>query len=151
MGERMRLTSPAFTEGADIPRRHTCEGEDVSPPLVWTGVPGGARSLVVTVDDPDAPGGVFVHWLAWGIAPGAHGLSEGERAPREGRNGFGTEGYRGPCPPRGHGAHRYVFRLCALDADLAVARGAGVRDVSAAIRGHVLASADLIGCYERIP
>lgn len=74
MGERMSLTSPAFTEGADIPRRHTCEGEDVSPPLVWTGVPGGARSLVVTADDPDAPGGVFVHWLAWGIAPGARAL-----------------------------------------------------------------------------
>ena len=84
------VTSPAFEQGQPIPRRHTCEGEDVSPPLAWRGVPVGTGSLALVVDDPDARGGTFSHWRAWGIAPAAGGLGEGEAPPSEGRNDFGS-------------------------------------------------------------
>ena len=93
------VTSPAFEQGQPIPRRHTCEGEDVLPPLAWRGVPEGTGSLALVVDDSDAPGGTFSHWRAWGIAPAAGGLGEGEAPPSEGRNDFGSVGWRGPCPP----------------------------------------------------
>jgi Raf kinase inhibitor-like YbhB/YbcL family protein len=118
------LESSAFRKAEAIPRRHTCEGEDMSPPLRWADVPEGTRSLALIVDDPDAPGGVFTHWVAWGLAPEIRGLDEGEQAPKEGRNDFGATGYRGPCPPPGHGRHRYVFRLFALDAEPKLAAGA---------------------------
>jgi hypothetical protein len=90
------LQSSAFDHGAPIPRRHGCEGEDLSPPLSWSGAPEGTRSLALVVDDPDAPAGTFTHWLAWALDPGAKGLGDGEPAPVEGRNDFGTSGYRGP-------------------------------------------------------
>jgi phosphatidylethanolamine-binding protein (PEBP) family uncharacterized protein len=106
----MRLTSPAFADGEEIPRDHACTGRDRSPALAWAEVPADTRSLALIVDDPDAPRGTFTHWLAWGMDPGAGGLAEGERPPHEGRNDFGTVGYRGPCPPPGHGPHRYRFR-----------------------------------------
>jgi Raf kinase inhibitor-like YbhB/YbcL family protein len=95
----------------DAAATHTCEGEDVSPPLAWSGVPEGTASLALVVDDPDAPSGTFTHWLAWGIDPAASVLGEGEAAPVEGQNDFGSVGWRGPCPPPGHGPHRYFFRL----------------------------------------
>ena len=95
------LESSAFENAQAIPSRHTCEGEDVSPPLRWMNAPEGTRSLALVLDDPDAPGGVFTHWLGWGLDPAAGGLGEGEPAPGEGRNDFGTTGYRGPCPPAG--------------------------------------------------
>jgi Raf kinase inhibitor-like YbhB/YbcL family protein len=139
----------AFENAHAIPRRHTCEGEDVSPPLRWTNVPEGTRSLALVVDDPDAPSGVFTHWIAWGLDPAAEGLSEGEPAPYEGRNDFGTAGYRGPCPPPGHGRHRYVFRLYALDADLELGAGVAKAALEQAIEGHVLTIAELVGTYER--
>ena len=145
----MELTSGAFAHGAEIPRRHGCEGEDVSPPLAWSGVPEGAASLALIVDDPDAPSGTFVHWLARGIDPAGGGLGEGESAPSEGTGGFGEARYRGPCPPPGHGPHRYFFRLHALDAALALAPGASREELDAEIEGHVLESAELIGTYER--
>jgi Raf kinase inhibitor-like YbhB/YbcL family protein len=144
----IEITSEAFEEGDAIPRRHTCEGEDLSPPLSWTGAPEGTRSLALIVDDPDAPVGTFTHWLAWGIDPGAD-LGEGEAAPREGRNDFGEVGYRGPCPPTGHGRHRYFFRLHALDAELDLERGAGRDELERALEGHVLETAELVGGYER--
>jgi Raf kinase inhibitor-like YbhB/YbcL family protein len=108
------LTSTAFAVGGTIPRRHTCDGEDRSPPLSWSAPPAGTGSLALILDDPDAPGGRFIHWLVWGITPDTGGLGEGEAAPTQGRNDFGTAGYRGPCPPRGHGPHRYRFRLHAV-------------------------------------
>jgi Raf kinase inhibitor-like YbhB/YbcL family protein len=101
------------------------------------------------VDDPDAPRGVFTHWVAWGLDPGAGGLGQGEAAPVEGRNDFGTSGYRGPCPPRGHGRHRYVFRLYALDAAVDPGSGADKAKLERAIEGHVLATAELVGTYGR--
>lgn len=143
------LTSDAFADGERIPRRHSCEGEDVSPALSWSGAPAETRSLALVVDDPDAPVGTFTHWLAWAIPPDADGLGEGEPAPGEGRNGFGAPGWRGPCPPPGHGPHRYFFRLHALDAEPALAAGADRRQFERALEGHVLATAELMGLYER--
>jgi Raf kinase inhibitor-like YbhB/YbcL family protein len=143
------LESSAFENAQRIPSRHSCEGDDVSPPLRWTNVPEGTRSLALVVDDPDAPRGVFTHWIAWRLDPAAQGLDEGERAPREGRNGFGTTGYRGPCPPPGHGRHRYVFRLYALDAEPELAAGAEKAQLEPAIDGHVLSTAELVATYER--
>jgi Raf kinase inhibitor-like YbhB/YbcL family protein len=145
------LESSAFENAQAIPDRHTCEGEDISPPLRWTNVPDGTRSLTLVVDDPDAPNGVFTHWLAWGLDPAAGGLGEGEPAPSEGRNDFGTTGYRGPCPPPGHGRHRYLFRLYALDTPLGLAADAAKAELEQAIEGHVLTSAELVGTYERQP
>jgi Raf kinase inhibitor-like YbhB/YbcL family protein len=143
------LETSAFANTQAIPSRHTCEGEDVSPPLRWTNVPEGTRSLALVVDDPDAPSGVFTHWVAWGLDPAAEGLGEGEPAPSEGQNGFGTMGYRGPCPPPGHGRHRYVFRLYALDAEPEIAAGAAKAELEQALEGHVLTTAELVGTYER--
>jgi Raf kinase inhibitor-like YbhB/YbcL family protein len=143
------LESDAFANAQAIPSRHSCEGEDVSPPLRWSNVPEGTRSLALVVDDPDAPGGVFTHWLAWGLDPTAEELGEGDSAPNEGRNDFGASGYRGPCPPPGHGRHRYVFRLYALDADPELAAGAAKAELEQAIEGHVLTIAELVGTYER--
>jgi Raf kinase inhibitor-like YbhB/YbcL family protein len=142
------LESRAFDHAHAIPKRHTCDGEDVSPPLRWANVPEAA-SLALVVDDPDAPRGVFTHWVAWALDPGAGGLGEGEAAPSEGRNDFGTIGYRGPCPPPGHGRHRYVFRLYALDGDLDLGAGAGKAELERAIAGHVVTTAELVGTYER--
>jgi Raf kinase inhibitor-like YbhB/YbcL family protein len=145
----MELTSSAFAEGQSIPRRHSCEGEDLSPPLSWTDVPEGTSSLVLIVDDPDAPGRTFTHWLAWGLDPAAGGLSEGEAAPVEGRNDFGETGYRGPCPPPGHGPHRYFFRLHALDDELGLPAGADKAELEGAVAGRSVAVAELMGTYER--
>jgi Raf kinase inhibitor-like YbhB/YbcL family protein len=143
------LTSTAFEHGGQIPQRHTCEGEDVSPPLTWSELPDGTRSVALICDDPDAPSGTFTHWVAWALDPDAGGLAEGEAAPAEGRSGFGTPGYSGPCPPPGHGRHRYFFRLFALDAVPEVASGAGREELERALEGHVLGTAELVGTYER--
>jgi Raf kinase inhibitor-like YbhB/YbcL family protein len=143
------LTTSAFDDGQEIPSRHSCEGDDLSPPLSWSGVPQGTRSLALIVDDPDAPGGTFTHWLAWRLEPASGGIGEGEVAAVEGRNDFGTVEYRGPCPPPGHGPHRYFFRLHAVDADIELEPGADKQVLERALEGHVLGSAELIGRYER--
>ena len=143
------LSSEAFTHGDVIPRRHTCEGEDVSPALSWSDPPSATGALALIVDDPDAPVGTFTHWLAWNIDPMAGGLEEGESAPAEGRNVFGIGGWSGPCPPPGHGAHRYFLRLHALDAKLDVGFRAERRELERALTGHVLGTAELMGTYER--
>jgi Raf kinase inhibitor-like YbhB/YbcL family protein len=145
----MALTSTAFGHGQEIPRRHTCDGDDLSPPLAWRGQPPQTQSLALVVDDPDAPSGTFTHWLAWGVDPATSELPEGEAAPTEGRNDFGSNGYRGPCPPPGHGPHRYIFRLHALDAELGLDYGADKPQLEQALTGHVLATAELRGTYAR--
>ena len=142
------LTSTAFENGQAIPRRYSCDGDDFSPPLMWSGVPDGAGSLVLVVDDPDAPGGTFTHWLGWRIDPGMGGIAEGESAPSEGENDFGTTGYRGPCPPPGHGPHRYSFRLYGLAEEPSLRAGAGKSEVERAVE-DALAVAELVGTYER--
>jgi Raf kinase inhibitor-like YbhB/YbcL family protein len=145
-----RLTSPDIAEGGTIARRFTCDGDDVSPALEWTGAPDRTAALVLIVDDPDARG--FVHWIVLDMIGGAsgglpQGVSTSPAAPRQGRNDFGRIGYGGPCPPSG--THRYVFRLHALGAPLNLAGTPGGRDVRAALEGHVLAEADLTASYTR--
>lgn len=148
-GPAMELTSPAFTNGGAIPRRYTCDGPDVSPPLAWSGVPAGTVSLALIVDDPDARG--FVHWVAFGLPARAGSLAEsvsgGPAAPREGRNDFGRSGWGGPCPPSG--THRYRFTLLALDRTVAFSGSPGAGDVRASAAGHTLATATLVGTYRR--
>jgi Raf kinase inhibitor-like YbhB/YbcL family protein len=120
--------------------------------LATVGVAGGAsgcRLAGANRHDPDAPVGTFTHWLAWGISPDDGGLAEGQRAPREGRNDFREIAYRGPCPPRGDGLHRYFFRLCALAREPAVSSGASRRELERALKDNVLAVAELVGTYER--
>lgn len=145
----MELTSSAFADGQPIPRRHSCEGEDLSPPLAWTEVPEGTSSLALIVDDPDAPSGTFTHWLGWGLDPASGGLGEGEAAPVEGRNDFGQTGYRGPCPPPGHGPHRYFFRVYALEHELELEPGAGRGELDQALSAGSMAVAELMGTFER--
>jgi hypothetical protein len=145
----LTLTSTAFGNGEEIPRRYSCDGDNISPPLAWSGQPPETRSLALVVDDPDAPGGTFTHWLAWGIDPSADQLLEGKAAPVEGRNDFQSDGYGGPCPPPGHRPHRYFFRLHALDTELDLGAQADRDDLERALADHVLATAKLVGTYER--
>jgi len=153
----LTLTSPAFSNDGPIPRAHTCDGADQSPPLAWTGVPPAAKQLALVVDDPDAPGRTFVHWVLYGLPPSVTGLPTG--VPREpqlpkpvtaiqGVNDFRRTGWNGPCPPPGP-AHRYVFTLYALDAELKVPPGATKAALLDAIKGHVVEQAQLIGRYGR--
>jgi Raf kinase inhibitor-like YbhB/YbcL family protein len=114
--DKMKLTSPAFRAGGTIPKQFTCDGDNVSPPLEWSKPPPGADELALLVEDPDAPGGTFVHWIVYRISPDASGVSEGGVPAQavEGENSFGDERYGGPCPPEGKEAHRYVFSIYAL-------------------------------------
>lgn len=150
--EKMNLRSPAFENGGLIPPRYTCEGENLSPPLAWSGVPEEARAMALLVDDPDAPAKVWVHWLLYNLPPDAGMLPEGTRGleatAREGRNDFGDLGYGGPCPPRG--THRYRFRLFALDEHLDVGEGCSKAELVKAMEGHVLAEAELTGTYAKV-
>ena len=151
----MTLTSPAFEHGGPIPRKYTCEGDDVSPPLAWTGVPGNARSLVLIVDDPDAPDPAapqrtWVHWVLYDIPASATGLAEGATAlppgTRAGRNDWKRTGYGGPCPPIGR--HRYFHKLHALDVELGDLGAATKATLEEAMQGHVVAHAELVGTYQ---
>jgi hypothetical protein len=144
----VQLTSAAFTDGEPIPAKHTCDGDDVSPPLAWEAPPEEAVALALCLDDPDAGRYPFTHWLAWSLPPAAGSLGEGEAAPAEGRNDFGAPGYRGPCPPPGK-PHRYVFTLYALDAEPELGPSDRRLSFDDAIRGHVLGSAQLTGTYKR--
>ncbi|MES2643637.1 MAG: YbhB/YbcL family Raf kinase inhibitor-like protein [Myxococcota bacterium] len=150
---RLELTSPAFSTGGTIPKKHTCEGANTSPALTWTEVPAGTRTLALVVDDPDAPGGTWVHWVAWNIPATARGLPEAvsptDAMLQQGQNDFRAIGYGGPCPPRGHGPHRYFFRLYALDAPLTLPPTTTRATLDAALAGHVLATAELMGTYLR--
>ena len=152
------LRSPSFGEGASIPIRHTCEGADASPALEWAGVPHGTRSLVLVVDDPDAPDPraprmTWVHWVLYDVPPDAAGLPEAvarEALPagtRQGVNDWKRTGWGGPCPPIGR--HRYFFKLFALDAPLGDLGAPTKARLEAAMKGHVLAEARLMGTYEK--
>ena len=143
----LALTSPAFHSGGAIPKRFTCDGAGVSPPLRWTAPRRQARSLALLVEDVSTPQ-VFKHWLAWGISARSRGLAAGARPPRQGRNEFGRVGYGGPCPPSGEN-HRYVFRLYALRKPLRLRGGASPQQFRRALRGDVLRVAQLAGTYRR--
>lgn len=152
----MELTSIALVQGEDIARRYTCDGEDIAPPLTWSGVPQGTKSLALIVDDPDAPDPAapamtWVHWVLYDIAPSVAGLPEGGKplpdGAREGLNDWNRSGYGGPCPPVGR--HRYFFKLYALDTLLPDLRTPKKADLERAMQGHVLGQAVLIGTYQR--
>jgi Raf kinase inhibitor-like YbhB/YbcL family protein len=153
-GVTMKLTSSAFADGAMIPVKYTCDGKDISPPLAWADVPGGAAALALICDDPDAPAGTWVHWVAFNLAPGAGSLPEGAPADKtlktggvQGANSWRRTGYGGPCPPSG--THRYFFKLYALDSPLSLSSSATAKEVQAAMKGHILDEAKLMGRYKR--
>lgn len=154
----LTVTSPAFDEGESIPAQFTVDGADESPPLHVEGVPDGARTLALVVDDPDAPSGTFTHWLVWSIPADRTQLRAGIPqqqtvadlgSARQGTNDFGEIGYRGPAPPEGDGPHTYRFTVYALDADPDLAAGAERGALETALTGTVIASGRLTGEYER--
>ena len=148
-----RLIIAAFPDGGTIPALHTCEAADLSPAIEWTGAPAEAKSFALIVDDPDAPGGVWNHWLLFNIAPSVHSIQQGFKAGQLGESGandFGKPGYNGPCPPKRHGPHRYYFKLFALDVlKLDLKKGALRADLDRALKGHAIAEAEYMGRYER--
>jgi Raf kinase inhibitor-like YbhB/YbcL family protein len=148
------ITSSVFSEGEMIPTRYTCDGPDVSPDLTWSGVPEATKSMALICDDPDAPMGTWVHWVLFNIPADTSGLpgeissdATLESGARHGTNDFGRLGYGGPCPPGG--AHRYFFTLYALDTELDLESGITKAQLLEAIKGHILAEAQLMGKYKR--
>lgn len=153
--EKISVSAEAFKEGEMIPAKFTCDGKDVSPSLTWKGIPANTKSNVLIMDDPDAPGGTFVHWVIFNIPGGTDKLPEG--IPRnltladgsiQGTTSFGRAGYGGPCPPPGK-PHRYYFKLYALDAKLNLQPGVTKKDVENAMSGHILAKGELMAKYKR--
>lgn len=142
-----KITSPAFEHGATVPKQFTCDGDDAPPPITVSDPPEGARSFAVIMDDPDAPKGTFTHWLAYDIPASKTELSADEGKTL--RNSFGREGYGGPCPPPGHGAHRYNFTVYAVNVPSLPLRGETRQDLEAALESHTVATAHLMGRYER--
>jgi Raf kinase inhibitor-like YbhB/YbcL family protein len=156
---KLTIQSTAFSHGQTVPRRHTGDGEDLSPALTWSDVPPGTKELALIVDDPDAPTPEpWVHWVLYKIPADVRGLPEAvpsraqkltQPAALQGRNSWNTIGYRGPAPPKGHGLHHYRFRLYALDAALPVESGLDKRGLLKAMSGHILAEGELVGTYQR--
>jgi hypothetical protein len=151
---KIKLTSKAFKEGESIPRQYTCDGINISPPLEWSGVPKTAKTIAVIVEDPDAPGGTWVHWVLYDLPADNIGIVENLPATEklvaggfQGTNDFGKIGYGGPCPPSG--THRYFFKIFAVDSELSLPAGATKDKVLKAMEGHVLADGQLMGTYVR--
>jgi Raf kinase inhibitor-like YbhB/YbcL family protein len=149
------LKSADFANGADIPKRFTCSGEDRSPALAWSGAPAGTKSFALTVDDPDAPAGDWVHWVIFNFPANSHGLLTGVEnkeqladGTRQGMNDFRKVGYNGPCPPPGK-PHRYFFKLYALNDQLTLAAGATKDALEHAMEGHIVAQAEWMGRFRR--
>ena len=143
----MSLTSPAFKQDEAIPLKFSCDGDDISPELSWTGIPDGAASLVLIVDDPDAPVGTWDHWILFDMPADLDGLAEGGTAGMDGNNSWNRTGYGGPCPPGG--THRYFFKLYALDTTLGLPAGTAKAAIEAAMVGHILDQVELMGTYTR--
>ena len=153
--EPFRVTSDAFPPGDDIPSDHTCDGPDRSPPIHWSGAPEGTKAFAIVVEDPDAPGGTFVHWAVYNVPGAAQALDKGVPpagelgdGSRQAKNDFGKVGWNGPCPPKGS-KHDYRFRVFALSEPLDVLPGSGHRSVTAAMKGKILGKAELVGNYSR--
>ncbi len=151
----LQISSAAFSAGETIPKKFTCDGPDVSPHLKWNDPPANTQGIALVMDDPDAPAGTWVHWVLYDVPADARELPEGvpkqeqlSSGARQGRNDFGKIGYGGPCPPPGK-PHRYFFKLYALDTKLGLKAGATKADVERAMKGHILAQAELIGRYGR--
>ena len=156
-GERpmeIKVTSTVFQDGASIQKKYTCDGAGVSPPLAWSGVPTGAKSIAIICEDPDAPRGTFVHWVLFNLPPTVGSLPENlpnqkklANGAIQGTNDAGRIGYLGPCPPSG--THRYIFKVYALDTILDLQSGATKADLTEAMEGHILAEGQLMGKYSR--
>ncbi len=152
----LKLTSKAFADGATIPAQHTCDGANVSPPLAWNEAPASAKSLALVVDDPDAPGGTYTHWLVYNLPPNAKELNEATTAQttlpgdaQQGSNDFGNAAYGGPCPPPGDAAHRYRFTLYALNNTLDLPVHPQRDQLRRAMLGHIIDHGELTGRYQR--
>jgi len=147
--EKLTVTSAVFAEGAAIASKYTCDGEDVNPPLTISATPAGTRSLALIMDDPDAPVGTWVHWVAWDIPPQTREIPENgiPAGAKQGRNDWKRNNYGGPCPPSG--THRYYFKLYALDTTLTLAPSATKADLERTMQGHVLAAGQLMGTYKK--
>lgn len=141
------ITSDAFSDGANIPVEFTCEGADKNPPLKITAIPAGAKSLALIMDDPDAPGKTFDHWIVWNIAPETTVIASGSTPGKAGLNSLGETQYTGPCPPSG--THRYFFKIYALDTMLGLDKTADKRKLEDAMENHILAYGALIGKYKK--
>ena len=141
------VMSPSFSEGGDIPREHTCDGADAAPVLEVAELPEETRSFAIIMDDPDAPKGTFTHWLAYDIPAGRGALDVG--SGKSLKNGFGRTGYGGPCPPPGHGVHRYYVNVYAVDVPSLGIKGDSRQDLQDALKTHTIAAATLTGRYER--
>ena len=149
-----QLTSSAFTQGNSIPPVYTCTGRNISPPLAWSDPPAGTQSFALILDDPDAPGGTFTHWVLYNLPASTLSLAENVPATAQlpdgslqGKNSFGKSGYGGPCPPSG--THRYFFKLYSLDSWLGLPSGASVSQLQQAMQGHILAGIELMGTYQK--
>ncbi len=144
--KELRITSSAFVHEGFIPAKYTCDGDDINPPLEIDGIPERAQSLVLIVDDPDAPMGTWDHWVVWNVSP-AKKIEENSVPGTEGLNDFGKHSYGGPCPPSG--THRYFFKIYALDTKLALNPNSRKKDVERAMEAHVLAKGEILGLYAR--
>ncbi len=147
--DTLKITSPAFAHNSTIPAAFTCDGADSTPPLAIGGVPAKAKSLALIMDDPDAPVGTWVHWVAWNITPQITEIRENSvpAGAVQGRNSWGRNNYGGPCPPSG--THRYFFKFYALDTTLSLTSAATKAEMIKAMEGHILAQGELIGLYKR--
>lgn len=144
----MKVVSPEFQQFQTIPERYTCQGENVSVPLNFLEMPKGTKTFAIIVDDPDAPSGVVTHWIAWNISSELGGVVEGQTGAVEGKNSYGSIGYKGPCPPPGK-PHRYFFKVFALDQVLELPKGASRAELEKAMEGHILGQAELVGTFKR--
>jgi len=142
----LKISSPAFENNGRIPGKYTCDGQDINPTLNIKGIPEGAKTLVLVVDDPDAPSGMWVHWVVWNIPP-EETIKEDTVPGTQGMNDFRKSSYGGPCPPSG--THRYFFRVYALDTELDLSTDSVKSDVEQAMQGHVIEKAELTGLYSR--
>lgn len=149
MAAALSVSSSVFKDGQNIPREFTGEGRDVSPPLTWNGAPATTKSFALICDDPDAPGGTWVHWVLFNIPATTTSLPAAKGVGVEGNNSWPTLGYKGPMPPPGSGPHRYFFKIYALDSLLTLSSGATKAQLLQAIQGHILAQGQLIGRYKR--
>jgi hypothetical protein len=144
--KELKIASPVFKNNGFIPKKYSCDGDDVSPPLNVEGMPEETQSLVLIVDDPDAPMGTWVHWIVWNIPP-VEKIEENSVPGTEGLNGFRKHSYGGPCPPSG--THRYFFKVYALDTKLDLGPNSRKRNVERAMEGHILAKGEIVGLYSR--
>lgn len=143
---QLKLISIVFSQNGHIPPVYTCEGKNINPPLKVENIPDRTKTLALIVEDPDAPGGVFDHWVMWNISPN-EAIAEGSNPGTSGTNSFGKTGYGGPCPPSGE--HRYFFRVFALDDELDLVAGSKKEELLDAMKGHILATAELMGVYQK--